>query len=216
MSPHGRPKGEFPPRAWRQGSAMSLQTVRLDRVAPQPWKNGGGRTRELLAWPDAAHWQLRISVADIERDGPFSPYPGIERWITVVSGAGMVLAWPDRHHRQGRTSPPFRFDGGTPPHCELLDRASADLNLMVRRDAGAGTLAVAEPDVEHVSRARWRGLFAADATRLQIDDTDVATLQPGTLLWSDHAGRQRWRVQPLDASAARAWWIDYSPSEVPR
>jgi environmental stress-induced protein Ves len=195
---------------------MSLNTVRLDRVAAQPWKNGGGHTRELLAWPDAAHWQLRISVADIERDGPFSPYPGIERWITVVSGAGMVLAWPDRRHRQGRTSPPFRFDGGTPPHCELLDRASADLNLMVRRETGAGTLSIAEPDVEHVSRASWRGLFAADATRLQIDDTDVATLQPGVLLWSDHAARQRWRVQPPDASAARAWWIDYTPIEGPR
>jgi len=192
---------------------MSLQTVRVDRIAPSPWKNGGGHTRELLVWPDATNWQLRISVADIERDGPFSPYPGVERWIVVVGGAGIVLMLPDGRHRLGRTSAPLRFDGAQAAHCELLDRASSDLNLMVRRDTGSGALAVAEPDVEHVSRARWRAVYAADATRLLIDDTDAATLQPGTLLWSDHATRQRWRAEPLDPSAARAWWIEFSAAQ---
>ena len=30
---------------------MSWNLVRLADLAPQPWKNGGGTTRELLAWP---------------------------------------------------------------------------------------------------------------------------------------------------------------------
>jgi len=29
-----------------------------------PWRNGGGVTRELLAWPDSKDWALRVSVAD--------------------------------------------------------------------------------------------------------------------------------------------------------
>ena len=30
-----------------------------------PWRNGGGVTRELLAWPDSKDWALRVSVADV-------------------------------------------------------------------------------------------------------------------------------------------------------
>lgn len=64
--------------------------IGVDRVEPQPWRNGGGTTRELLAWPrGAAEWQLRISVADITRDGAFSRFDGIDRGFAVVDGAGV-------------------------------------------------------------------------------------------------------------------------------
>ena len=39
------------------------QVVSLDDVEPKPWRNGGGITRELLAWPHASEWRIRISVA---------------------------------------------------------------------------------------------------------------------------------------------------------
>ena len=44
-------------------------------MLPQPWRNGGGRTRELLVWPagdglgGTTDWQLRVSVADITKNG---------------------------------------------------------------------------------------------------------------------------------------------------
>ena len=44
---------------------MKATLVRVDDVAPVPWRNGGGLTRELLAWPAAQDWAIRISVADI-------------------------------------------------------------------------------------------------------------------------------------------------------
>jgi environmental stress-induced protein Ves len=53
-----------------------MKTVRLADCPFVPWRNGGGRTRELLAWPSAEDWQLRVSVAEIEADGPFSAFPG--------------------------------------------------------------------------------------------------------------------------------------------
>ena len=56
---------------------MSWALIRLNEVAPVPWRNGGGVTRELLAWPSPGDWALRISVAEVERDGPFSRYPGV-------------------------------------------------------------------------------------------------------------------------------------------
>ncbi|MDP3170391.1 MAG: HutD family protein, partial [Polaromonas sp.] len=46
--------------------------IPLEDVAPTPWRNGGGVTRELIAWPTPQDWDWRISVAEIEKDGPFS------------------------------------------------------------------------------------------------------------------------------------------------
>ena len=66
---------------------MSLHTRRCAQVEPQRWRNGAGFTRELLAWPSAGDWQLRISVADIDADAGFSVFPGVERWFSVVEGA---------------------------------------------------------------------------------------------------------------------------------
>ena len=87
-----------------------LQHIAIDRVPPQPWRNGGGSTRELFTWPGgAAPWQLRISVADIERDAPFSAYPGVERWFAVVEGAGVRLQLP------GGTQPALPHDAATKP-----------------------------------------------------------------------------------------------------
>ena len=65
---------------------------------PMPWKNGAGRTTEIAAHPagaalDAFAW--RVSIADVERDGPFSRFPGIDRTIVLLDGAGMRLACPD-------------------------------------------------------------------------------------------------------------------------
>jgi hypothetical protein len=192
---------------------MSIAAVRVDRIEPTPWKNGGGSARELLCWPDAAGWVLRVSLAEVARDGPFSDYSGCERWFAVVSGAGVVLALRSGRALLEPATPPLRFDGAEAPHCELLRGPTTDLNLIVRAAAGRGAMSIAVPDEEHVSAAAWRGLYAADATRLQIDDADAAFAPAGTLLWSDHAARQRWRVEPADASAARAWWLEFRPHE---
>ena len=42
-----------------------VRQVRLADCAFVPWRNGVGRTRELLAWPTAADWLVRVSVAEI-------------------------------------------------------------------------------------------------------------------------------------------------------
>ena len=70
---------------------MSWHTVALADVAPSAWKNGGGTTRELLAWPSPADWVFRLSVAEVQADGPFSSFAGVQRWFAVLSGAGVRL-----------------------------------------------------------------------------------------------------------------------------
>jgi len=48
------------------------------------WRNGGGETREIISYPPgAAEFQWRATIATIDADGPFSPFPGVDRVITL-------------------------------------------------------------------------------------------------------------------------------------
>jgi environmental stress-induced protein Ves len=88
---------------------MSKQhrVVRRDDVAPQPWANGGGTTRELLRAEDGS-W--RVSLAEIERDGPFSTFPGRRRLLTVVDGVVLALV-VDGVEQVVEPRRPFAFEG---------------------------------------------------------------------------------------------------------
>jgi len=193
---------------------MTLHTLRCDQVEPQPWRNGGGHTRELLAWPGRDGWQLRISVADIERDGPFSPYPGIERWFAVLEGAGVRLQLPGGARSIDTDSAPLHFRGEDAPGCDLLDGPTRDLNLMVQRGHGRATMRRAEPGADFHPRATLRALFCADAVTLQIDGADARELAPFTLLWSSGGAHGLWRLHS-QLERPRAWWMSFEPTGAP-
>jgi hypothetical protein len=188
---------------------MSVAVVHLDRIAPTPWKNGGGTTRDLLAWPAAANWQLRISIAAIERDGPFSDFSGIDRWFAVLHGAGVSLQLAGERCEMRPGTPPLHFDGALAPMCWLLDGPTSDLNLLVRRDAGAGSMTDAVPGIDWVSPSAWRALVAADAVELLADGQIVARTNGTSLIWNTHAAHQCWQMRPRHGSSARGWWIEY-------
>lgn len=76
--------------------AAALRLIRAHDCADEPWRNGAGRTRTLWSGEGA-----RISVASLERDAPFSAYPGFDRTFCllgpqavtlIVDGAARVLA----------------------------------------------------------------------------------------------------------------------------
>ncbi len=116
---------------------MSWQTVRLDDVLPSPWRNGGGVTRELVAWPGPQDWFWRMSVAEVARSGPFSRFEGVQRWFAVLGGAGVRLTLGEHTHELTRDSAPLCFDGASPVDCQLLNGATQDFNLMLRADKAA-------------------------------------------------------------------------------
>jgi uncharacterized protein len=180
-----------------------IRTVQLDDVPQQPWRNGGGSTQELLAWPAAADWALRISVARIDANGPFSAYPGIERWFAVVGGEGVVLRFAARRAMLSAGSEPMRFDGAAAPQCDLLDGPTQDLNLMVRSDAGRGGMALVAAGEDWVSTAAVRAVFTAAAATLRVDGSEPLELPGGTLAWSDQAADQIWRLQTGHGAAHR-------------
>jgi environmental stress-induced protein Ves len=127
---------------------MNWQLVALDDAAPQPWRNGGGVTRELLAWPSASDWRVRISVADVERAGPFSRFAGIERWFAVLAGEGVLLDVAGAHHRVTRGGTPLRFDGDAAVESELVGGATRDLNLMAAPGAARMQRVAGEVEIQ--------------------------------------------------------------------
>jgi environmental stress-induced protein Ves len=100
------------------------------------WKNGTGWTREIARMPDREDWQWRLSIAEIEQDGPFSVFPGIDRELVLMRGNGLRLRFEDGEVRELR--PPHertRFAGERMVVGELLEGPTHDFNLMWRRDA---------------------------------------------------------------------------------
>ena len=156
---------------------MTLNVVRLEDAAPQPWRNGGGVTRELLKWPNADDWTLRLSVADIKKDGPFSAFPEVQRWIVALTGVGMELGEP-LNFRIEPGMPPYRFQGEYAPMCTLIDGPTRDLNLMINELAATGWLRRIASDNASVENGLWlatcepqsvdlRGIFTWLGTTLQ-------------------------------------------------
>ena len=177
--------------------------IRCADVTAQPWRNGGGITRELLTWPPGPDWQLRLSVADIQADGPFSVFEGVQRWFVVLDGAGVELRINGQPQRLSCTSAPLCFSGDVPTDCRLIDGPTRDLNLMLRGCAGG--LAGVVPDKPWPGDAAACGLFTATAGQCTVQRSHHA-VAPMSLLWFDQP------PGPLgfasdDATQTRAWWI---------
>jgi environmental stress-induced protein Ves len=129
----------------------SRSIIRSDDLVPRPWKNGQGVTWEIAIDPPGSgldDFRWRVSRARIEAEGPFSSFPGCERWITCVEGAGFAL------HFEGGVElavPPFvpvRFAGDRPVLCRLAGGPCTDINVIARRDLVRVAVAVvaAPPD----------------------------------------------------------------------
>lgn len=101
------------------------------------WKNDGGWTTELARDPAGSDdFRWRVSVAEIESDGPFSVFPGIERDLILLDGAGIELDLGSAvTQRLTQRFERIHFSGETRVDCRLLDGATRDFNVMARRDA---------------------------------------------------------------------------------
>jgi environmental stress-induced protein Ves len=154
------------------------------------WRNQLGWTREIYrsgpGGPDedaGQDWDWRLSIAEIECDAAFSPFPGIDRVLVLLSGNGLRLRFDD-----GETvelQPPHdkhRFAGERAVSGELVDGATHDFNLMWRRDRIAAELwhrPLVGPMVIFVEPGEtWAVHVIAGHARF-ADDSGLAALQMG-------------------------------------
>lgn len=191
-------------------TAQDATTVLLSQCTPQAWRNGGGTTREMLAWNGreplasaAAQWLLRVSVADIDADGPFSRFEGIDRRFAVLEGEGVELIIAGRERIIQRGDPPTAFAGEVEVGCRLLSGSTRDLNLMVRRSAGSAVMSRAIPGSGFGAGLSWRAVFTFSPARLACapDDTPV-DLPAGSLFWSARA-QPSWHL----LEGEHAFWL---------
>lgn len=109
-----------------------------------PWKNGLGSTLEIAtdAAEAGAPWSWRISIADVPARAPFSPFPGIDRHIAVLDGAGLTLARGDERITVPREGTAFPFAGEDAIVGEPIGPGIRDANLMLDRRHWSGTLEI--------------------------------------------------------------------------
>jgi environmental stress-induced protein Ves len=118
------------------------QLIPADRLQRMPWKNGGGSTTEVTVHPagaSLADFAWRLSLADVESDGPFSLFPGVDRILMLVEGAGVRLDIGSDVIELREQYGVCAFRGDDAVNATLVDGAVRDCNLMVRRP-GRGRL----------------------------------------------------------------------------
>ncbi len=128
-----------------------MRVLRAADHKRMPWKNGGGETVEIAVFPEGAgltDFDWRISMARVDGDGPFSQFPGIDRTLAILDGAGIILDVEGDGPRQLTIeSAPHFFPADLPTSARLIDGTGFDFNVMSRRDKVANT-------VEHQKIAR--------------------------------------------------------------
>lgn len=121
---------------------MILNRFDFDSLMPTPWKNGGGITREIVSLGTPFDW--RVSIAQVDSDGPFSVFPGIDRTIVLLEGPGLQLQSSDASlvHTLDQALQPFDFSGDLQLGSAQLGGPSYDLNVMTRRSLGRSMVTV--------------------------------------------------------------------------
>ena len=169
-----------------------------------PWKNGGGRTTEIAAYPpgaglDAFLW--RVSLADVACDGPFSSFPGIERTIVLLEGAGMRLHGGLRDAELTTPFEPHAFSGDATVDCTLVAGPVRDFNVMFRRGRARGSVAVVREGGAEFGPAQFRLAYAVTGVHECSGATSAPIrLEAGHALLVAEAGPRdapRFTIRPL-------------------
>lgn len=173
-----------------------------------PWKNGHGSTREIAVQPSGAgieDFLWRVSLAEVDSAAPFSCFPGIDRQIVLLDGAGFSMTL-DEAQTHALTTPfePFAFAGEARVAVALAGGPTRDFNLMLRRAQVRGDIAVRhapancplDPAVTLVHAAR--GVIDTPAGVLQAGDSwRPATAPRGSLRLRGDAVALLVRIRPL-------------------
>ena len=171
--------------------------MRIRRLTPSdyrkmPWRNGAGTTTEIVAEPvGAERFLYRVSIADVERDGPFSRFAEYDRHIMLLEGQGMSLDCGE-HGVVDLSAPltPRKFSGDWDVRGTLNAGPVRDFNLMVDRARASAmlnvhamgeneslTLPSNRVNVIYVLAGALVGADAGDTLIAYIDDGDGGNIE---------------------------------------
>jgi environmental stress-induced protein Ves len=152
-----------------------MEIIRYAELRPQPWRNGGGTTRDLASHPEIASaqdgaWDWRVSISELSKAGDYSSFPGVERVLTVVDGELLVLS-VDGKEQPLEKYRPFRFSGEAPSSGTLPTGDVRSLDVMARSGAFKAFTSIVE-----LSKKRPQPVFAG---QLAVLLEGQATAAPG-------------------------------------
>jgi environmental stress-induced protein Ves len=185
-----------------------VRLLKPDDFRSMPWKNGGGMTTEIAmhpsgAVPDGFAW--RVSIAKIDRDGAFSHFPGIDRTIVLLEGAGMRLTGGGRDVDLRTPFAPHSFAGDDAIDCALVAGSIRDFNAMFRRGRAQGSVAVVRDGGAEIARTDFLLAYAAKgAHECVIPGRRRDRLSPGHALFVESTSAidaKPIAIRPLTADA---------------
>ena len=191
---------------------MAWRVFALDELPDEPWRNGGGRTRTIATQDRQTGeppWDWRLSVATIERSGPFSAFPGVDR-ASVLLGAGRIelsaVGEPIRRLLQPGDAVDY---AGAPAWHAAVQREGPPLsllNVMTRRGAATARVHAVRDDTALLGQAlavfagegRWRVVDTApDADEPQVLTAGHSVVGDPASLTS---APMRWRIERLSSA----------------
>lgn len=158
----------------------SVQAIPRAAQRDEPWANGVGVTTVILREPDDADWRIRVSVAMVEKDGPFSELPGTRRTLVPLD-APMTLRFPGGATLHTNRFESLQFDGSPAPTGLLPEGATRDFNLMLRGDALGEALPRTLADAMVLppeSGVRWLVYLDSGRAALRVGDGNDMALNP--------------------------------------
>lgn len=162
--------------------------IRAADYRAMAWKNGQGMTREIAREPGEGDFLWRLSIAEVAASGDFSLFPGYDRTITLIEGAGMHLAFEEAPEKAIlQHFEPFDFSGDWHCRCSLIAGPVRDFNLMVDRRRARGKTEVLRLDGSPVERrveSGWSLIYCAEGRLLAggfaVEAGDTIRLEAGS------------------------------------
>lgn len=165
--------------------------LRPGDYAAMPWKDGGGVTEQIAIEPPGATlsepFLWRLSMARVERSGPFSRFPGCDRTLLLLEGSELEVDFgPRGRARLARPFEPLAFSGDWEARGELRAGPVRDFNIISDRSRVKQRVEVLEPGAAPIRiSAHWlfglegavevapSGIRLAPREALKLDGAEV-------------------------------------------
>ncbi|MGH8191575.1 MAG: HutD/Ves family protein [Rhodanobacteraceae bacterium] len=158
----------------------ALRSIPSSQQPKELWANGAGTTTVLLREPDGSDWVIRVSVARVDHEAPFSELRDTHRTLVPLD-APMALRFPDGRELYAARLGTFQFDGSPAPYGLLPDGPTRDFNLMLRGDARGEVLPRSLVDsmvLPNEPGVRWLVYLDSGSARIGDAAGTVVALEP--------------------------------------
>jgi environmental stress-induced protein Ves len=119
-------------------SNLQVKHLKVSDYQIQPWRNGQGVTRQILAEAsDPYRW--RLSWSEINGPGPFSDFSGYDRTLVLLGNTSISLKHGDAEPKRLQPLSPYSFAGEGKTVASLQEKTE-DLNLFCFRGKASGSV----------------------------------------------------------------------------